>query len=217
MKRIVVSCPECYETLSIEYPKVIKGWDIEVMHISELTSELAEKGKISFASSNDLKVTFQDPCRLGRIMGVYDAPRNVLNSIPNVTLVEMEHSRNDALCCGVSAWVNCGATSKQIQLDRLTEAKSTGANLIVTACPKCLIHFRCALSGKTPEGMDPEFKVEDLTSIVAKALADSKAEKIKMKSKQQKENVVKTSTTKEQKQAQRKGQGTRKQQSKKKD
>jgi Fe-S oxidoreductase len=104
-------------------------------------------------------------------MGVYDAPRKVLGAIPGVELVEMEHSGADAICCGVSSWVSCGATAKSIQMARLAEAKATGADVLVTACPKCQIHFRCALSGRVPgDRADVEIPIEDLTSIVAKAL-----------------------------------------------
>jgi heterodisulfide reductase subunit D len=171
VKRIVISCPEGYEALSREYPKVLKGWDIEVQHISELIAERLDSGKLTFDKEVKAKVTYQDPCRLGRYMGVYDAPRKVLSSIPGVELEEMEHHGPDAICCGVSSWVSCGANAKSIQVDRLREAKATGADLLVTACPKCQIHLRCALSGKMPgDRSDYEIPVEDLTSLVAKAL-----------------------------------------------
>jgi Fe-S oxidoreductase len=117
------------------------------------------------------RVTYQDPCRLGRYMGVYQAPRKVLSAIPGVELVEMEHNAADAICCGVSSWVSCGATAKSIQMARLTEAKATGADILVTACPKCQIHFKCALSGKVPGNREAvDIPIEDLTSLVATAL-----------------------------------------------
>lgn len=171
VKRIVVSCPEGYQTLASEYPKVVKGWDIDVMHISELLADRIDAGKLSFGNEVAKTVTYQDPCRLGRYMGVYDAPRRVLEAIPGVELVEMEHSGADAICCGVSSWVSCGATAKSIQMARLAEAKATGADVLVTACPKCQIHFRCALSGKVPgDRAAVDIPIEDFTSIVAEAL-----------------------------------------------
>jgi len=170
-KRIVVSCPEGYQALSEDYPGVVRGWDVEVMHISELISERLDAGKVKFKDSLDMKVTYQDPCRLGRYMGVYSAPRKVLEALPGVELVEMEHSGPDAICCGVSSWVTCGATSKDIQMARLAESRATGADVLVTACPKCQIHFRCALSGNVPGDREKvEIPVEDLTSLVARAL-----------------------------------------------
>ncbi|MDD5747556.1 MAG: hydrogenase iron-sulfur subunit [Actinomycetota bacterium] len=171
VRRVVFSCPEGYLTFSREYPRVIKNWDIDVMHITELTSKLLDEKKISFNKTLEMKVTYQDPCRLGRHMGIYEAPRKVINSIPGVELVEMKHSGADAICCGVSSWVLCGATSKCIQIDRLEEACSTGADALLTSCPKCLIHFRCALSGKVPtEREKPAIDVHDITSIIAKAM-----------------------------------------------
>ena len=174
VRRIVVSCPEGYQTLAQEYPRVLKDWDVEVMHISELLADRIDAGKVGFKNDLDLKVTYQDPCRLGRYMGVYAAPRKVLGALPGVELVEMEHSGPDAICCGVSSWLSCGATAKSIQMARLGEAKATGADVLVTSCPKCQIHFRCALSGKVPgERADVEIPVEDLTALVAKALGVS--------------------------------------------
>ncbi len=170
-RRVVVSCPEGYQTLAQEYPRVLKGWDVEVTHISELLAERIDAGKLEFSNEVATTVTYQDPCRLGRYMGVYSAPRKVLEAIPGVELVEMEHSGADAICCGVSSWVSCGATAKNIQIARLAEAKATGADVLVTACPKCQIHFRCALSGKVPGDRDAvDIPVEDITSLVAKAL-----------------------------------------------
>lgn len=171
VKRIVISCPEGYETLAKEYPRVLKDWDVEVVHISELLAGRLDAGKLEFKNPVDATVTYQDPCRLGRYMGVYDAPRKVLEAIPGVELVEMPHSGQDAICCGVSSWVSCGSTAKSIQMARLAEAKSTGADVLVTACPKCQIHFRCALSGRVPGDREAvDIPIEDLTSLVARAL-----------------------------------------------
>ncbi len=171
VRRIVISCPEGYQTLAQEYPRVLGGWDVEVQHISEFLAESIEDGKLRFEHDIGLKVTYQDPCRLGRYMGIYDPPRDVIRALPGVELVEMEHSRADAICCGVSSWVSCGATSKSIQMARLAEARATGADLLVTTCPKCRIHLRCALSGRVPGNRpDVDIPIEDLTSLVARAL-----------------------------------------------
>lgn len=171
VKRIVISCPEGYQTLAQEYPRVLKGWDVEVLHISELLAEKLEAGKLSFSNDLGINLTYQDPCRLGRYMGVFDAPRKVFEAMPGVELIEMEHSGQDAICCGVSSWISCGSTAKSIQMTRLAEAKATGADVLVTACPKCQIHFRCALSGKVPgDRASVDIPVEDFTSLVSRAL-----------------------------------------------
>jgi Fe-S oxidoreductase len=177
VNRIVISCPEGYQTLAREYPRVLKNWDVEVMHLSELLAERIEAGKVSFKNELGIKVTYQDPCRLGRYMGVFDEPRKVLESLPGVELVEMQHFGPDAICCGVSSWISCGSTAKSIQMARLAEANATGADVLVTACPKCQIHFRCALSGKVPgDKSKVEIPVEDLTSLVAKALGAARTQ-----------------------------------------
>jgi Fe-S oxidoreductase len=104
-------------------------------------------------------------------MGVYDPPRQVITSIPGVELVEMRRNRENALCCGVSAWMGCGRHSKQMQIERLTEAKSTAADLLVTACPKCQIHLNCVQSEKLPVPKeDVAINTCDLSVLVARAL-----------------------------------------------
>ena len=113
-------------------------------------------------------MTFHDPCRLGRHLGVYDAPRKVLERL-GYQVVEMRHTRRNATCCGTNGWTHCGAANKAIQVQRLREAKATGADVMVTACLKCQIHFRCAL-------MDEQLKDEiglemvDLATLAAAQL-----------------------------------------------
>jgi len=83
----------------------------------------------------------------------------------------MERNRENALCCGVSSWLNCGKISKQIQLDRLKEAKATGAEWLITTCPKCQIHLKCAMDGELPVKRSKiDVKVYDLPVLVEKAL-----------------------------------------------
>ncbi|MDP2845991.1 MAG: (Fe-S)-binding protein [Candidatus Methanoperedens sp.] len=113
-------------------------------------------------------MTYHDPCILGNHLVIYDAPREVLKSIPGIEMVEMESNRSGSLCCGTSAWTNCGMDSKQIRTKRLTEAKATGAGMLVTSCPKCLIHFKCAQSEKLPDELKA-IEVKDLSSLLMKA------------------------------------------------
>ena len=145
--------------------------NFECVHISEFISELIKEEKIKFNNNFKRKVTFQDPCRLGRHLGIYDAPRTLLNSIPGVEFVEMENNKTDAVCCGTSAWMNCSQNSKQIQLERMKEAKSTGADILVTGCPKCQIHLKCAVHDEIPfDREEVDMEINDLTVFVAKAL-----------------------------------------------
>lgn len=173
---IVTACPEGYLTLKKDYPVHFnngsdQSWDFKVVHITEYLAELVKSGALTIPEDNSFNnstVTYHDPCRLGRFMGVYDAPRELLAAIPGLKLNEMEHNRNRSLCCGVSSWMNCTNISRNIRAERLTEAKDTGADKLITSCPKCQIHFKCYTANKFVE---PQIKIdiEDITVFLAKA------------------------------------------------
>jgi Fe-S oxidoreductase len=141
----------------------------EVFHISQFLSQEIKKGSLKF-KENHLRLTFHDPCRLGRQMNVYDAPRDVLQAIPGIELREMLQTRSRSLCCGTSSFINCGKDSKKIQLRRLRQAKDTGADTMIVSCPKCFIHFSCAIKDKDAEGL--EIKIQDLSDIIAKNIKE---------------------------------------------
>ncbi len=168
-KRIVFSCPEGYRTFKLDYPNYV-DLGCEVLHISELLAERIGQNGVKFKET-EKNVTFHDPCRLGRHLGIYEPPREIMKAIPGLKLVEMEHSAADSICCGTSAWTNCGSYSKRIREERLLEARATGAELLVTACPKCQIHFKCAMVDKGAEkGPDVNMEVMDLVNLVANAI-----------------------------------------------
>jgi Fe-S oxidoreductase len=102
---------------------------------------------------------------LGRWSGIYDAPRQLLELVPGTRLVEMAHHRENALCCGTSAWMECSSCSKTMQEDRLREAVASGAEQLITACPKCQIHLICAQSNT-----DLNVRVTDLFVYLAESL-----------------------------------------------
>jgi len=169
VKKIVFSCPEGYRTFKLDYPNYV-DLGCEVQHISELLAEKIGENGVKFKEIRK-KVTYQDPCRLGRHLGVYDAPRKVLESIPGIELVEMKHSGPESICCGTSAWTNCDSYSDMLRVERLSEAVETGAELLITACPKCQTHFRCAMTDKGEEHRStPKIEVMDLASLVANAI-----------------------------------------------
>jgi Fe-S oxidoreductase len=169
VKKIVFSCPECYRTFKEDYPKHV-SIDCELQHISELLSERMANGGLALKETRK-KVTYHDPCRLGRHLGIYEPPRNVIEAIPGTELVEMNRNREESLCCGTSAFTNCDSYSKQIRVERLLEAKSTGADVLITSCPKCQIHFKCAMVSKgKAKGPDVEIPVMDWAEFVASAL-----------------------------------------------
>jgi heterodisulfide reductase subunit D len=166
-KKIVTSCPECLVSLKFDYPEMFGKQNYEVLHISELISEKILKDRTKLKKL-DTKVTYQDPCRLGRFSGVFDAPREVIKA-SGAELVEMPRNRKNATCCGTSSWVNCDVYSKMIQTNRLKEAKNTQAEVLVTACPKCQIHFSCT---QNAEGYSEELKLRivDLSTLFAGAI-----------------------------------------------
>jgi Fe-S oxidoreductase len=164
-KKVIFSCPECYRTFKFDYPDHIGGLNFEVIHISEFLTELIEEGKIEFGEV-ERKVTYHDSCRLGRHLGIYDPPREIITSIPGIKLVEMDRNRSNAVCCGTSAWTNCDMISEEMQMERLKEAKESGADTLITTCPKCQIHFKCGMSRR----QDAEIEIEDLSILVANAI-----------------------------------------------
>lgn len=160
---IVTNCPECYRSLAIDYDEKM-GMKLNVKHISEFLSE--KTGELS-ANGNKKKVTFHDSCRLGRHMGVFDAPRELLN-IMGYDINEMIKNREEALCCGVSAFVNCDDENTLIRRQKMKQALDTGAEILVTPCPKCQIHLKCLQMAKS----EPEYniRIADLTTVLLENL-----------------------------------------------
>ncbi len=145
-KKIVVSCAECLRTLSVDYAQHTDNFDIPVIHIAQFMEENLEgvAAKTAPGEVSQVKVTYHDPCRMSKHLDILDPPRAVLAATGGVELVEMPHSGVRSLCCGTSLWMNCGEVSKKIQLERLDEASGMDADYLLTACPKCQIHLRCA-------------------------------------------------------------------------
>lgn len=170
IKKMIFSCPECYRTFKLDYARYF-DFKMEMYHISEIISRALSEKKLKLKEFTKT-VTFQDPCRLGRHLGIYEEPRKAMNGIPGVSLKEMRHTKNRAICCGVSAWMNCSNYSKRIQIKRLKEAKETGADLLVLACPKCEIHFNCAMKEVPEAQRQEEIKIEtkNLVSLFAEAI-----------------------------------------------
>jgi len=168
-KTVVTSCAECYRTLLYDVPEYVGSLDVEVIHITQFLHRRLSQLKTNFVSSNPMSVTYQDPCRLGRHADVYIEPRELLEALPNLDLLEMDRSGKRSICCGTSAWTRCDSCSKQIQMDRLREARQTGADLLVTACPKCYVHFTCAQSEKNlPD--EKKIIIRDITDVLASFL-----------------------------------------------
>jgi Fe-S oxidoreductase len=163
-KRVVFNCPEGYYTFKHHYTEHFGDLGFEVVHFYDLVGRMLEEGSLTLENGGG-PLTYHDPCRLGRMAKIYNGPRDILRRIAADRFVEMERNRENAVCCGTSGWANCSSGSKQIQVERLLEAKATGAQTLVTACPKCQIHLNCALNN-----LELDLQIKDLTMVLAEAI-----------------------------------------------
>jgi Fe-S oxidoreductase/coenzyme F420-reducing hydrogenase delta subunit len=166
--QVVTACPECHHTLSHEYGPLGLNPDIKVTHIYELLEDEIGKGAVDFKRIHR-NLTYQDSCRLTRFEDQGSLPRKLIKRLKPDGFQEMQESNRGAICCGNSAWVGCDAYSKALQVKRLKQSKENGRDLLVTSCPKCQIHLRCAMEDPF---LEEALKIEmtDLTSIMAKTI-----------------------------------------------
>jgi Fe-S oxidoreductase len=139
VKRLVSISPHCYDVFMNCYPEFIPG--LEALHYTQYLTELLEQDRLVFRQAVNQRATFQDPCYLGRLNGEYNAPRRILSAIPGIEIVEMEHSHQDALCCGGGGgrmWLETPSGERFSDL-RIKQAVQTGARYLVTACPFCIV------------------------------------------------------------------------------
>ena len=159
-EKVIVSCAGCYKTFKKDY-KDILGVEIEVIHTSQLFNQLL-KDNIIELKSVDKKITYHDPCHLGRYFEEYDSPRNILSKTAN--LVEMKLNKNNSRCCGAGAGVRSAypEITEEIAKMRIEDAKEVEAELIVTSCPFCILNLSSAC-------LDDN-KVLDISEIITKTL-----------------------------------------------
>jgi Fe-S oxidoreductase len=171
-KKVIASCPHCFNTISREYPAL--GSDVEVIHHSVLLEHLIAEGKLRPDQPVTAKVTYHDPCFLGRHNDVYDEPRGVLASVPGVETVEMHRHKKTGFCCGAGGarmWME-ERIGKRINVERTDEALGTGADIVSTACPYCLIMLDDATKGRQAEGKASEaVRVMDVAQILEQSLS----------------------------------------------
>ncbi len=164
-KYLITSCAGCYRTLKKDYPKIVGDLDVEVLHSSELLEKLLNEGKLKLNTTalKGLKITYHDPCHLGRHAEVYDAPRSILSSIPGIEFVEMPNSRENSNCCGAGGGFRSGFTSKSLELalKRIYEAKETGADILVTCCPFCELNLK-----QVAKERNIDLKIMDLMELI---------------------------------------------------
>jgi Fe-S oxidoreductase len=170
VKKVVASCPHCFNSIAREYPSL--GGNFEVMHHTQLLEQLIASQKVA-PGVFESKVTYHDPCYLGRHNEVYDEPRGVLSAIRGVESVEMHRHRSKSFCCGAGGsrmWLE-EKIGKRINLERTDQALSTGANVISTACPFCMIMLDDAVKARTAEGATAEGKeVLDVAQILERSM-----------------------------------------------
>jgi Fe-S oxidoreductase len=167
VKKIIATCPHCFNTIKNEYPSL--GGNYEVIHHAQLLEHLVKAGKLTPGSAYSGKVTYHDPCYLGRHNRVINEPRTVLSAIPGVEQVEMRRCKERGFCCGAGGarmWLeeNIG---KRVNMERTDEALATGADVVSTACPYCMIMLDDAVRA---HGKEEEVRVLDLSQLVEESL-----------------------------------------------
>ncbi|MBD3353915.1 MAG: hypothetical protein GF364_20700 [Candidatus Lokiarchaeota archaeon] len=173
VKKIIVECAEGYRMWKYDYPKIVDNCDFEVQHYTDFILENKLLNVFEQEFQVNAKVTYHDPCRMGRLGGkLYESPRKILKNVPGVELVEMKNIKDDANCCGVSAFRNCNSDTKRLRENRINEAIETGAEYLITTCPKCITHFTCFLNEVDDEGNEKsaseKIKIMDLAAFIAK-------------------------------------------------
>jgi Fe-S oxidoreductase len=169
VKKILTICPHCFNIFKNEYPQL--GGNYEVIHYTQFLKEQIDSGKLCFSSDvlKDKRITYHDPCYLGRGNGIYDPPRKIINSL-STTLVEMKRNKSVALCCGAGGgqmFKEAEEGDKEIFLERTEEAMNTNADIIATACPFCMVMMTDGLKYKNKE---EEIKNYDLAELVVQVL-----------------------------------------------
>ncbi len=166
VEKIITSCAGCYRTLKETYHKKF-GIDhgIEVLHLPEFLLQKINDGEIEFNNEINMKITYHDPCHIGRHMGIYEQPREVLQKIPGIELIEMPRNRHNAWCCGSGGGVRSAFKdlSSFAANERIKEAKETETSAIVSCCPFCLNQFKTNID-------DDEIQTFDLSELVNKAI-----------------------------------------------
>jgi heterodisulfide reductase subunit D len=165
VRRVVFNCPGCLKTFKHDAPKLLgRQLPFEVLHLVELVAGLAKQGVLRFRPVDPkITVTYHDSCTLGRWLGIYEAPRTLLQHIPGMAVKEMPRHREKAYCCGAGGLIryDYDQIADRAGQERLREAESTGADVLVTSCPACLMQFQQMRSQ-----LRSRLRVVDITAII---------------------------------------------------
>lgn len=167
-KKIVTACPHCFNTLKNEYPEL--GGEFEVLHHTAYLKSLLNDGRLTIEGGQfkGKKITFHDPCYLGRANKVYEAPRNLIEKL-DAELVEMKRSKSNGLCCGAGGaqmFKDAEKGNKEINIERTDDALETSPDIIATGCPFCNTMMTDGIKHKEKEA---EVKVMDIAELIANA------------------------------------------------
>ncbi len=163
VKKIIVSSPHCYHTFVNEYPEFMVKF--EVVHIAQYIAELIGEGRLELTGEYAKKVTYHDPCYMGRHNDIYDEPRDVLKKVSGLELIELPDSRQDSLCCGGGGgriWMDTPKEDRFSDI-RLKQANEIGADVLATACPYCITNFE---ESRLNLEYDDVIEVKDITEII---------------------------------------------------
>jgi len=170
-RKIVASCPHCFNTLSNEYPQL--GGNYEVIHHTQLLARLVAEGKLTPVTPIDEKITYHDPCFLGRHNRIFTAPREIMEQVPGVRSQEMHRCKERGFCCGAGGarmWME-ERIGKRINTERIEEALGTNPDTISTGCPYCLVMLGDAVSAKKSSGeASPTLEVVDVAQLLARSV-----------------------------------------------
>ena len=167
-EEVITACPECFHTLCSEYANNGVPLSVKVTHMHAFLEREIGKGAVGFKPL-EANVTFQDACRQSRFNDQADLPRKLMQRLTGVQFTEPAESNAASMCCGNSAWTGCDAFSKAMQVQRLQRARHSGSQLMLTACPKCQIHLRCAMEDPV-RGDELKMEMMDLTSAIARTI-----------------------------------------------
>jgi Fe-S oxidoreductase len=175
-RKIVASCPHCFNTISREYPQL--GGNYEVIHHTQLLARLVSDGRLTPVNPVEEKVTYHDPCFLGRHNRVFTAPREIMEQVPGVQAQEMHRCKERGFCCGAGGarmWME-ERIGKRINTERIDEALGTNPDTISTGCPFCLVMLGDAVSAKKGSGEAPEsLEVVDVAQLLIRSVATAAA------------------------------------------
>lgn len=163
---LISSCSGCFKTIMQDYPK-IKPLNFEVLHTVEYLARLLKNGELTFPYPVNQTVTYHDPCHLGRATGGFDAPRMIMEAIPELTLVEMPRNREYSRCCGAGGGLKAGFPDIQGRMsqERIKEAEKTGAHALVSCCPFCYQGLQLGIAG-----LGSNIVMKDLSAYISQAL-----------------------------------------------